>query len=231
MITIPLLKQRISLPAGLRLLAFFVLIMIGLALVRFSIIGDLFNENRLVAFLTALRSVWWAPPLLIGLYFLLAVLGLPPGPLMVGGACFGTFYGAIYNITGLCLGAASGYMVAKLLGRDFVIQVTGDRLRRVETVFERHGFWPLVQTRFLPIPFPIINFGAALAGVRPTLFLTASTIGLVPSTLIHTYFIANLLVSSGRERIILLGLYVATFIIFNILISAMWLKGKNREEK
>lgn len=222
-------KKRIPLSTWLRLLVLFGLVLAGLALVRFTSLGDLLTEKNLMAFLNELRGVWWAPLLLIGLYTLLAMLGLPPGPLMVGGALFGTLYGAIYNITGLCMGAAGGYMVAKLLGRDFVIQVAGDRLRRAENIFERHGFWPLVQTRFLPIPFAVINFGAALAGIRPALFLTASIAGLIPSTLIHTYFIANLLVSSGRERAIMLGLYVATFIIFNILISSLWLKGKKRK--
>lgn len=230
MITIPILKKRISLSVWLRLLAFLGLLLAGLALVRYSSLGELLTEDNLMAFLTRLRGVWWAPMALVGLYTLLAVLGLPPGPLLVGGALFGPFYGAIYNITGLCLGAAGGYLVAKLLGRDFVIQITGDRLRRAEDIFESHGFWPLVQSRFLPLPFAVINFGAALAGVRPSLFLTASIAGLIPSTLIHTYFIANLLVSGGRERAILLGLYVATFIIFNILISALWLKGKDRKK-
>ena len=230
MVTIPFLKKQVSLSVLLRLFAFFGLLLTGFALLRFTSLGELLTKDNLTVFLSGLRGTWWAPLLLIGLYTLLSVLGLPPGPLMVGGALFGAFYGSIYNITGLCMGAASGYLVAKLLGRDFVIQIAGPRLQRAETLFEQHGFWPLVQTRFLPIPFAIISFGAALAGVRPVLFLTASIVGLIPSTLIHTYFIANLLVSSGRDRVILLVLYISIFIIFNILISSLWLKGKNRKE-
>jgi uncharacterized membrane protein YdjX (TVP38/TMEM64 family) len=225
MIQLSLLKKRVPLSVWLRLAALVGLLLAGLTLVRFTSVGELLDQDRMKAMILELRSLWWAPLLLIGLYTGLAVLGLPPGPLMVAGALFGPLYGSVYNITGLVIGAAGSYMVAGLLGREFVVRITGDRLRRAEHLFERHGFWPLVQTRFLPIPFAVINFGAALAGVRPFQFVSAAVAGLVPSTLIHTVFIAALLESSGRQRFVTLAVYAGLFIFFNLLISALWLKG------
>jgi uncharacterized membrane protein YdjX (TVP38/TMEM64 family) len=141
----------------------------------------------------------------------------------VGGAAFGALYGSVYNMVGLLLGASLAFWVAKLLGRDFVIRVTGKRLRRAEALFERHGFWPLVQTRFMPLPFAVVNYGAALAGVRPVFFLIASAVGLIPSTLIHTIFIAQAIVTQGRERVFTLALYAGSFVLFNVLLSTLWL--------
>jgi uncharacterized membrane protein YdjX (TVP38/TMEM64 family) len=144
--------------------------------------------------------------------------------LLVCGAVFGAFYGTVYNVFGLVVGGMLGYQVANLLGRKFVVRVAGKRLKRVESILERRGFWPLVQTRFMPIPFPVINYGAALAGVRPPLFLSATLVGLIPSTLVHTYFISELFTTHGSERAMMLVWYAAAFVLFNVMISILWLR-------
>lgn len=220
--------KKIPFAASLRLALFVVMILAGIALVRFTPLGDVLSEDYIRSLIHELRGIWWAPLVLIGLYITLGILGLPPGPLMLGGAAFGALYGTIYNTVGLFTGAALGYLVAKLLGRDFVMHVAGKKLRRFKDLSERRGFWPLVQTRFLPIPFMVVNFGAALAGVRPMRFLTASALGLLPSTLIHTYFIAKLLETQGTERILTLVLYASAFVLFNLLITPLWVRKSSR---
>jgi uncharacterized membrane protein YdjX (TVP38/TMEM64 family) len=212
----------------LRLSLFIGLILVGIVLVRLTPIGEALTEERILSLIETLRGIWWAPFLLIGLFALVSALGLPPVPLLVGGAAFGAFRGSIYNMVGLLLGASLAYGLAKLLGRDFVVRVTGERLRRAESLFSRHGFWPMVQTRFMPLPFSVVNFGAALAGVRPLFFLVSSTVGLIPSTLIHTYFIAQAIETQGRERAFTLALYGGTMVLFNVLLSALWVKERRQ---
>jgi uncharacterized membrane protein YdjX (TVP38/TMEM64 family) len=224
---ISLLNRDIPLHVWLRLVVLVGITLGGFAIFRFSSLGDILSGNNLMSLLTELRGVWWAPLFLIGLYIVFAVVSLPAVPLLLVGALFGPFYGTIYNVAGLFMGAICSYLVAGLLGREFIVRVTGERLRRAEHVFQRHGFWPLVQTRFLPIPFTIVNFGTALAGVRPMLFITSAITGLIPSTLIHTYFMAALIESTGRQRAILLAGYAAAFLIFNLIISVFWLKRES----
>jgi uncharacterized membrane protein YdjX (TVP38/TMEM64 family) len=212
--------------------AFFIgLLLVGIALVRFTPIGEALTEERVLSLIETLRGTWWAPFLLIALFALVSTLGLPPIPLLVGGAAFGAFYGSIYNMVGLLLGASLAYGLANLLGRDFVVRVTGDRLRRAESIFVRHGFWPLVQTRFMPLPFSVVNFGAALAGVRPVFFLVASALGLIPSTFLHTYFMAQALTTQGPERAFTLALYLGVFVLFNLLLSSLWLRERVQRRK
>ena len=224
-------KRRIPNNVWLRVSLFIALLLVGIALVRFTPIGEVLTEERVLSLIETLRGTWWAPLLLIGLFVVVSILGLPPVPLLVGGAAFGAFYGSIYNMVGLLLGASLAYWVAKLLGRDFVVRVTGQRFRRAESIFERHGFWPLVQTRFMPLPFAAVNFGAALAGVRPMFFLVATTVGLIPSTLIHTYFIAEAITTQGRERAFTLALYAGAFVLFNVLLSTLWLRERTQRRK
>ncbi len=226
-------SSRIAIPGTvwLRALLFAALVLAGIGVVRFSPLGEMLTEERIVSLIEKIRDTWWAPILLIGLYALVSTLGLPPAPLLVGGAAFGAVYGTVYNLVGLLLGALLAYWLARLLGRDFVIRVTARRLRRAESVFARHGFWPLVQTRFMPLPFAVVNFGAALAGIRPLFFLAASAIGLVPSTMLHTCFIARAIVTQGVDRAVTLAMYAGSFVLFNILLSTLWLKERARRRK
>ena len=177
----------------LRAAAFVAFVAAGFLAFRFTPLAEYLSEEKLLATFEALRHTWWAPLLLIGLYAALSPLGVPVSPLMLGGgAVFGFLYGSLYNTVGLALGASLSYLLARQLGREFVVHLTGGKLRRAEALFAAHGFWPLVQTRFVPLPFAVVNFGAALAGIGPGRFLLATIIGLVPSTLMHTYFISAL---------------------------------------
>lgn len=193
----PPAKKTPPLRLVLRFAVLVAIVVGGLALARFTPLAGYLERDRLVAALAALRDAWWSPLALVGLYLGAAPLGLPVSPLLLGGgAVFGAAKGTVLNVLGLFLGAAASYFVALLLGRELIAHFLGKRLKRVERAFERHGFWPLVQIRFIPIPFAVVNYGAALAGVKAPLFLLATAVGLVPSTLVHTYF-ASALVSAG----------------------------------
>lgn len=204
------------------------LIIGGFAIVRWTPVGDYVNEAALVGFLTEIRQIWWAPIALISLYALFAPLGITVVPLIVAGAVFGPLFGTLYNTTGLLIGALASFWLARTLGRSFVMQILGSRAARIERMADRHGFWPLVQTRFLPLPFPVVNFGAALAGVSPSRFAIASVLGLIPSTMIHSFFIANIMFVHGAERIWFGIGYGASFLVFNLLIGVPWWHGQRR---
>jgi uncharacterized membrane protein YdjX (TVP38/TMEM64 family) len=181
--------QRLPLGATLRFLSLFLLLGTVAVALRFTPLGEMLDRERLVAFFEGLRASPWAPFVLIGLYVALAPSGLPMTPLIiVGGVVFGRFHGALLNIVGCVLGAAISYQFARLMGRDFVRRVAGKRLKRVETMLRRHGFWALAGIRFMPVPFPVVNFGAALAGVPFGTFVVTSAIGLTPALLVYTSF-------------------------------------------
>jgi phospholipase D1/2 len=172
----------------------------GFALLRWTPLGRQFTPERLAAVIADLRHAWWAPALLVGGYVALSPLGLPATPLMIaGGVVFGAFYGSLYNVAGVLAGAAVSYFLGRLLGREFVLQVAGKRLKRVERVVARRGFWGLVAVRFLPLPFPLVNYCAALAGVPPGLFVVTTLIGAAPTVTLYTYFFA-LLARAGAEH-------------------------------
>ncbi len=219
--------RRVPPKLWLRLALLLALVAGGVALLRFTPLGELFTEERMIAFLEGLRGWVWTPLLLIGSYSLTTVLCLPASPVMMGGAIvFGPWWGSLYNTLGLLAGAMTAYYVAKLLGRGFVEHLVGSKLRRAERIFERQGFWPLVQVRFLPIPFPVVSYGAALAGVRPMLFFLTTAIGVTPATVLHTCFIHALW---SRPSVATGTLYVATFTALNLVLG--WKNFRDRWQR
>jgi len=198
----------------------------GYVAIRYTPLGDWTSEERIQAALVDIRSLWWTPVVLLLLYAIVAPFGISMFPLTIAGAAFGPYAGSALNTVGIVIGAATSFFAARALGRDFVLRITGKRIRKVERTVNRQGFWPLVQLRFLPIPYPVINFACALAGIPARRFLTASVIGLIPATLIHSYFIARLIYASGDERVTQGLLYAAVLIAINLLIALAWLRSR-----
>lgn len=193
--------RRIPRRAWLRFAAFVAILLAGVVILHILRINGYLSEQRLTELLGRLRASWWSPLALIGLFLVISPLGLPVSPVMLaGGVVFGTLWGSIYNLTGTVGGAAISYLMARTLGRDLIVQLAGDRLRWVERLVKRHGFWTLARIRLIPIPFPIVNFGSALAGVPFGLFILSSALGLLPAMVIYTYFASVLAKAASNER-------------------------------
>ena len=207
----------------------FVLILVAAFLaVRYTPLGELTSEERIRASLMDIRGIWWTPLVLLVLYAIVAPTGISMFPLTIAGAAFGPFAGSLLNTLGIIIGAWTAFVVARALGRDFVVKVTGDRFRKAERLLNRQGIWPLIQIRFMPVPYPVVNFAAALSGVPLKRFMFASVIGLIPATLIHSYFIARLIYTNGAERAEVGMTYAAVLIAINALIGFGWYRRSQK---
>ena len=205
-----------------------VLILVGAYLaVRYTSLGEWTSEERIRAALADIRGAWWTPVLLLVLYAVVAPTGLSMFPLTIAGAAFGPLAGSVLNTIGIIIGAGTTFFTARLLGRDFILRITGDRARKMERTLNRQGIWPLVQVRFMPIPYPLINFAAALSGVPARRFLVASAVGLTPATLIHSYFIARLIYADGDERVTQALIYGAVLLTINLAIAIAWYRTRH----
>lgn len=161
----------------------------GFAVLRWSPLAEHLEPERAVAALRALGDEPWAPAALLAAYVLLIPFGVPVTPILIaGGLVFGFVWGSILNFVGTWLAGAANYFLGRLLGKDFFEHLFGERLRRIEGMVERHGFWTLVRIRFVPVPYVLVNYAAAVTGVRPATFLGATALGLAPSITVYTYF-------------------------------------------
>lgn len=200
--TLPAAAPRSLRGPAIRFGLLLLLLAAGFVLVRLTPLGDFLTAERLRETLAALRGLWWAPIAHVGLLIVFGAIGAPATPfLLAGAAIFGPLWGTIWSFLGVFLASCAGFGLARLLGREFVERLGGDKVRRAERIFHRRGFVPLVAVRFLPIPFPLVNAAAAVVGVRFGKFLAASAIGFLPPIAILTYFASALLgAAAGSER-------------------------------
>lgn len=205
----------------LKILGLVALAGLGFALLRLTPLSEMLREDRLSETLTGLRAAWWSPLALFGLYLGLAPLGVPLTPLILaGGLVFGPFWGWVISFSGSYAGGVASYFLGRALGREFVAQLFGDRLKKFERLLHRHGFWAMVRLRFLPVPFPVANYGAALAGVKPGTFLVSTLLGLAPAIFAFNYFAASLgRAAEGRRGAVAgrLGLAVAGLLLVSLI--------------
>lgn len=195
---------------------------------RWGPFAEQLHPETLAATVRRFAGEPWAPFALVAAYLILTPLGFPASPLMLaGGLAFGFVGGTVLNFAALWAAAALAYLLGRTLGKDLVERLLGERLRRLEDTIDRHGFWPLVRLRLLPIPFLFTNYAAALAGVRPGRYLVTTALGLLPASAVYTYFgVAVFRTAAEPQRAAaatlqlaaaMLGLFLITFLVPRLL--------------
>lgn len=164
---------------------------------------ELRDPRRLVGAVRRVRTVRAVAPLFVLVYAGVAAFGLPATPLtLAGGAIFGTALGSLLNWLGAVLGATGSFLLARRLGRDAFRQLVGRWGDRLDELGERRGFATLLRLRLLPVvPFNVLSFAAGLAGVTLRAYVAATALGIIPGTIVYTYFADSLLAGvEGASR-------------------------------
>lgn len=177
------------------------LVLGGFLAARYTPLANYLTVEKIQESLVHVRGLWWAPAALVGTIVVFGSLGVPATPFIIAGAAiFGPLWGTVWNWVGIFLSSLTGFLLARLLGREFVERIGGDKIQRAEKLLHRRGFMPLVAIRFVPVPFTLVNAAAAVVGVRLPKFLLASAIGLLPPIAILTYFSSALLQAATGDR-------------------------------
>lgn len=176
------------------LMALLLLALIGLAilwhredLASLSSISDLLSELR--------RSSQKISPIFALLYLILAsVLAVPLGVIIVVSAiAFGPLTGAAYTLCGATLGAALSYGIGRYLGHEGLCKFGGERVNSISQRLADKGVFAVFIIRLLPIaPFAIVNMIAGMTHVRIRDFIAGTVLGMIPGTLLISFFIEQL---------------------------------------
>jgi uncharacterized membrane protein YdjX (TVP38/TMEM64 family) len=129
----------------------------------------------------------------IAIYIVGTVVLLPGSVLSLAGAVlFGAYEGTLYTWIGATIGATLAYLMARVLGRDFVERLFGGRFAAFDQRIREHGFTGLLVIRLLPLfPFNAVNFGCGLTGIRLRDYILATVIGIVPGTFVYQFLFAK----------------------------------------
>lgn len=113
------------------------------------------------------------------------------------GVVAGFWAGLLVVVLAAVLGGLAGYALSRWLGREAVLRLAGDGLRRFERRVDRRAFLALVVARVSPIPFMVVSYGAGLTGVRLAPYALATTVGALPGSVLYVGIGTSLTVVAG----------------------------------
>jgi uncharacterized membrane protein YdjX (TVP38/TMEM64 family) len=150
--------------------------------------------------IAGLRRSWWAPLAFVAVYTLASALDFSGLVLtLAGGAVFGFWWGSVLNLLGANLGASAAFWVARLLGREGLQALFGAHLAGLDRWTQQAGFAWLLRLRLIPVvPFNLLNLASGLTALPWRTYAAATAIGVVPATLVYTFF-ADALLSGSHE--------------------------------
>jgi len=119
-----------------------------------------------------------------------------------GGLLFGIVLGSVLTVLGATAGAAVLFLAARGALAEHLARRFAPLAARLRPGLERNGFSYLLALRLVGlVPFVLPNLAAALVGMRLAPFVTATFIGLIPSTLVITGIGSGLrdILAAGQE--------------------------------
>jgi uncharacterized membrane protein YdjX (TVP38/TMEM64 family) len=126
--------------------------------------------------------------------YIVGTVALVPGTVLsfAGALLFGPYQGTLYTWVGAIIGATLAFLMARVLGRDFVERLFGGRFAALDQRIRGHGFTGLLLIRLLPLfPFNAVNFGCGLTGMRLRDYVLATAIGIIPGTFVYHFLFAK----------------------------------------
>lgn len=136
-----------------------------------------------------LHRVPWIGPLYVVGYAIVAALGIPLTPLvLLAGALFGFFEGAVVAWLGLILGTSGAYWIARLIGGASVTALLAGHEDVINRLHGRRGFLTLLRLRAIPvIPSLLLDYAAGTAHMDYVAYVGATMLGSLTSTLIYVF--------------------------------------------
>lgn len=228
------LGREVRRPAGGRIVGLSLLIatLVVLTLAwRWSPLGEWLTPARLEDLAGSIPGSAWAPLAVLGAYIIGGLAAVPVTLLItVTALVFGPWFGLLYSFTGAILSAATTYGIGRLLGRDILRRVAGERLNHLSRRLGERGVLTVITVRIVPVaPFVIINLVAGVTHIRFRDYLLGTAIGMAPGVAGITIF-ADGLVAAVRDpsatNLIVLVL-IALVVVAGGLALSRWVGGRD----
>jgi uncharacterized membrane protein YdjX (TVP38/TMEM64 family) len=121
-------------------------------------------------------------------YVLCIALSLPVALVLTvsGGFLFGPWLGGPTAALGCTLGATIVFLISRLAVGDAVEARTGPRVRAIAEGIRKDAFFYLLTLRLIPVtPFWLANVAAGLIAIPVPVFVAATFLGILPTSLIY----------------------------------------------
>jgi len=203
---------------------------------RWTPLGEWLDASALAAWAQEFRGHPAAPAVTLAVFVLGGLTSAPVTVLIVVTALvFGPWLGFAYAMLGSLLSAAVTYGAGRVLGRDTVRRLAGERINRLSRRLGRRGITTMAAVRLIPIaPFTIVNLvaGASHIGFRD--YLLGTALGMLPGVAALTVFADRLASVLERPAPGTVALFVVVVVVIagGALAVDRWLgRRRRRAEK
>ncbi len=143
----------------------------------------------LIHFVNVLHGQPWAAPVFVLTYAIICLTGpITPFP-VIGGVLFGFWEGVVFSLAAEIAGACAAFYLGRIFGLRFLERRLGRRYKRFEASMSEQGFRAILIMRLVGFPpFTVVNYLAGMAGVGWKPYLAATVPGILPWTILMTYF-------------------------------------------
>ncbi len=138
---------------------------------------------------------------------------------------YGPIFGFGYSLIGSVAAAAFTYWIGRLLARNRVREIAGNKLNRISKLIAKKGLLTIIFVRMLPIaPFSIVNIVAGASRIRFLDFILGTAIGMLPGLLGMTLFGNSL--KSAIKRPDAFSVFMLVVVIGSLLLLAAIIRNR-----
>jgi len=140
---------------------------------------------------------------------------------------FGPWLGFACSMGGALIGAALSYGLGRILGREVVQRLAGQRINMLSQRLASRGLLAVILVRLVPVaPFAIVNLVAGATHIRLRDMLLGTCLGMIPGTLVIAVFTSQIIaaIKHPTTTSLLMLMITVTLIIAGLTGFRFWLR-------
>jgi phospholipase D1/2 len=190
---------------------------------RYTPLSEFITAQRVMAWARAVREVKWAPIAVIALYTPAAFVLFPrPVLTLLTVIAFGPWLGFTYGMAGILVAALATYYAGRILSRETVKRLAGDKLDEMSKKLRSHGLAAVTAVRLVPAaPFAIEGVIAGALRLKLWHYMLGTFLGMLPGVLATSVFggqIATALEDPSQINWWIVAGVVAAFVVFTYFV-------------
>ena len=191
---------------------------------RFTPLSEFVTAERITGWARAVRGASWAPVVVI-LFYTPAAFVMFPRPLLTlfTVIAFGPWLGFAYGMVGILLSALATYCAGRIMKRETVSRLAGDKLDDATKALRRHGLLAMTAVRIVPVaPFLVEGILAGALRLKVFDYMAGTFLGMLPGVLATSVFgqqISNALEDPSTINWWLVAAVLIAFVVMTWLVK------------
>jgi uncharacterized membrane protein YdjX (TVP38/TMEM64 family) len=179
------------------------------------------SSDKISDFFSEVKGTYFALPVTIIIFCILAFLGVPQWILISGSLfAFGSLDGAFYSWVSTLISAVLNFTIGYWLGHERISRYNGKKMVYLKRFLNKNSIYSSFIVRLFPSgPFILINMAAGASSIKLIPFLIGTSLGIIPKILILALLSNGILLVTEGQLISLTIIIIALIILIFVLIK------------